>query len=196
MTIVSVMYCSDCAEELSLGTKFCPNCGHRIITTYEKTTNNNQNTVNNSNDETMKFLFYGLAGLLFFYVTFYNIGLGVSYIDLAGMECESSDYPARPLADETLNPNFTINAMSEGTAQWCKETKNEALFITILAYTGAGYFIWKANNLKKNEKSSSKEEKDLKKKNMIDEIALRNKEITEKRNVETTKIRDRGFEEE
>ena len=184
MTVVNIMYCSNCGGELSLGAKFCPNCGDRIITTYE-TSNDNKNIVNDSNDETMKYLFYGLAGLLFFYVTFYNVGLGVTYVDLAGMDCESSDYEPSGFVDI----DDLMNDFNNDVDQWCKETKSEALFITVLAYTGAGYLIWKANNLKKDEEASTKEEKDLKKKNMIDEIALRNKEITEKRNVELAERR-------
>ena len=179
------MYCSNCGGELSLGAKFCPNCGDRIITTYEKASNDNKNIVNDSNDETMKYLFYVLAGLLFFYVTFYNVGLGVTYVDLAGMDCESSDYEPSGFVDI----DDLMNDFNNDVDQWCKETKSEALFITVLAYTGAGYLIWKANNLKKDEEASTKEEKDLKKKNMIDEIALRNKEITEKRNVELAERR-------
>ena len=184
MTVVDIMFCSNCGGELSLGAKFCPNCGDRIITTYE-TSNDNKNIVNDSNDETMKYLFYGLAGLLFFYVTFYNVGLGVTYVDLAGMDCESSDYEPSGFVDI----DDIMNDFNNDVDQWCKETKSEALFITVLAYTGAGYLIWKANNLKKDEESSTKEEKDLKKKNMMDEIALRNKEISEKRNAEMAERR-------
>ena len=144
------MYCSNCGGELSLGAKFCHNCGDRIITSYE-TSNDNKNIVNDSNDETMKYLFYGLAGLLFFYVTFYNIGLGVTYVDLAGMDCESSDYEPSGFVDI----DDIMNDFNNDVDQWCKETKSEALFITVLAYTGAGYLIWKANNLKKDEESST-----------------------------------------
>jgi uncharacterized protein YjbI with pentapeptide repeats len=87
------------------------------------------------------------------YVTFYNLGLGISYTDLAGMDCQSSDYDASGFTEiDEMMDDFNTD-----TTEWCEGTKSEALLMVIIGYAGAGFFFWKANNLPTDESQSSKE---------------------------------------
>ena len=177
------MFCSRCNEKLTQTTNFCPSCGHQINNESELVIDSS-NASNQENVVSKSSLYFGIAIILIFYVTFYNLGLGVTYIDLAGLECESSGF------DTTGFTGDAFVEIDDDWGKWCKETKSEAIIFTLLAYCGAGFLIWKGIVMNQNDprvkerkitsEKESKEElvKDFKKRN--EDILRREKEWEER----------------
>ncbi|MDE0954222.1 MAG: zinc-ribbon domain-containing protein [Candidatus Poseidoniales archaeon] len=110
------MDCFQCGDELSQKDKFCPSCGYPINKNSEIVTDNAKNS-SQENTVSKSSMYFGLAMILIWYVAFYNIGLEVSYIDLAGMECQSSDYDSTGFTDF----DETLSDFDNDITQWCKQ---------------------------------------------------------------------------
>jgi len=160
------MFCSHCNEKLTQGVNFCPSCGHQINNESELIIDSS-NVPNQENVVSKSSLYFGIAIILIFYVTFYNLGLGVTYIDLAGLECESSDFETTGFTDL----DDSLAEFDNDWEKWCKETKNEAIIFTLLAYTVAGFLIWKGIGMNQND-SRVKERKITSEKEGKEELVI------------------------
>jgi hypothetical protein len=94
-----------------------------------------------------KYKYYVVALLLIYVAIFHDLGMGISYTDLAGMDCQSSDYD--PSGYTEIDEVFS--ELDTEISEWCQETKGEAQLIVIIAFAGAAFCVWQANKPSKNE---------------------------------------------
>ena len=148
------MYCTECGVTLDDNAKFCSSCGVRTkfreeVTTAEISLNQIDDEVKgqieiaikeSEKDNFRKLQGYVVALLLIWFVAFHNLGLGITYTDLAGMDCE---------LDTSGDP--WIDDLTEDLSRTCSEMKKEATGIVFFAFALAIFWVWLAHNPPKKD---------------------------------------------
>jgi len=92
-------------------------------------------------ENTPKSVYYAVALLLIWYAVFHDpVGFGITYTDIAGMDC-----------DYDTSGDAIVDDLIEDLSKSCSEWKNEASAVVLIAFAGAAFCVWKANKPSKNE---------------------------------------------
>lgn len=92
-------------------------------------------------ENTPKSVYYAVALLLIWYAVFHDpVGFGITYTDIAGIDC-----------DYDTSGDAIVDDLVEDLSKSCWEWKNEATAVVLIAFAGAAFCVWKANNPSKKE---------------------------------------------